>query len=155
MIGEGDISATIGSQIITLQMYVANIEAAAILGMDFFRNHDCVVDMREGAIWVNGQRQECLKTTDNSKAARITLKETTVVPPLSEMIIQGTLAEKTNFSEGLVEPSLNFLRYNRVVLDQAVINPQHSLVPLRLLTLSDKPNTLYRTLSWRRANRHW
>ena len=84
------------------------------------RNHYCVVGMTEGAIWVNGQRHECLKTTDNSKAAHITLKETTVV--LSEIIIHGTLAEKPNFSEGLVEPSLTFLRCNRVVLAKAVIN---------------------------------
>ena len=49
-----------------LKMYVANIEAAAILAMDFFRNYACVVDMR-GTIWVNGQYHECLKTTDNSK----------------------------------------------------------------------------------------
>ena len=44
MIGEVDISATIDSQIITLKMYVTNVEAAAILAMDFFTNYDCVVN---------------------------------------------------------------------------------------------------------------
>lgn len=144
VIGEVDISASIDSQIITLKMYVANIEAAAILGMDFFRNHGCMVDMRDGTICINGQYHECVKTTDNRKIAQITLKETTVVPPLSEMILQGTIAEMPNFSEGLVEPSPKFLRCNRVVLAKAVINPQQSLVPLRVLNLSDRPTTLYR-----------
>ena len=45
VIGKVDIYATIDSEISTLKIYVANIDAAAILGMDFFRNHYCVEKM--------------------------------------------------------------------------------------------------------------
>ena len=136
VIGQVDISAAINSQIITLKMYVSNIEAAAILGMDFFRKH--------GDICIDGQYHECLKTTDNRKSARITLKETTVIPPLSEMILQGVITEMPSFSEGLIEPNMKFLRCNRVVLAKAVIYLHRSIVPLRVLNLSDQPTTLYR-----------
>ena len=87
---------------------------------------------------IDGQYHEYLKTTDNRKSARITLKETTVIPPLGEIILQGVITEMPNFSEGLIEPNMKFLRYNRVVLAKAVIYMHQSMVPLRVLNLSDQ-----------------
>ena len=43
-----------------------------------------------------------------------------------------------DFSEGLIEPNMKFLKCNRVVLAKAVINMPQSMVPLRVLNLSDQ-----------------
>ncbi|MBJ5695604.1 retroviral-like aspartic protease, partial [Salmonella enterica subsp. enterica serovar Derby] len=76
--------------------YIADIHDNCILGLDFLREHDFVVDLQETLLHSNGEevpvcsreRGRCLV-----ESVSVILKEDAVIPARSEAIILGELAE--------------------------------------------------------------
>ena len=83
----------------------------------------------------------CQSTFQSS--AVVALVENTIIPPRTEMILEGKLAKRANCSKiGLIEPRSGIITDARqgFSLARVVVEPdQHRVVPLRVINMSNNP----------------
>ena len=75
-------------------------------------------------------------------SAVVALVENTIIPPRTEMILEGKLAKRANSKIGLIEPRSGIITdarqgfsLARVVVEQ----DQHRVEPLRVINMSNNP----------------
>ena len=134
----------IGGQRFEQRLVVAEIDSAMILGLDFFKKHRCVLDVGKTALWVDGHLTPCKPEKDVSTVFRVTLKETSVIPPLSEQILEGEIEGHPGYTCGIVEASDRLVEKKQVMIAKSIVDPSGRLIPLRVVNLTEQPVKLYR-----------
>ena len=82
----------------------------------------------------------CQSTFQSS--AVVALVDNTIIPPRTEMILEGKLAKHANSKIGLIEPRSGIITDARqgFSLARVVVEPdQHRVVPLRIINMSNNP----------------
>ena len=145
-LGTVQLSLRLGSDSYFIQheMVVAAVEAPAVIGLDFLRGHGCILDIQMGTLAVRGNVHTCRAMRDMPAIFRISMTETVVVPPFSEMYVPGTVQGEAHFTEGLVEGTCSPLCEGNVALAKMVVNPTQGNLPLRVANLSKEPQTLFK-----------
>ena len=126
------------------EMLVAAVEAPAVVGTDFLRARGCILDMRENRLILGEHVQYGTLEENMPSVYRIKLSDTVEVPPQSEMLIPGSAVGKVHFTQGILESNGAELCEGNVAVARAVVNTAHDCLPVRVVNLSDKPQTLYK-----------
>ena len=144
ILGSVNLCMKIGTDNLSMEhkMVVAPVEAPAVLGLDFLRAHRCILDVDGCTLWVGGAVHACRSITDMPACYRISMTETVVVPPRSEMIISGGVLGNPHFTAAMVESGDIPLCDGRVALAKMLVNPSNGDVPVRLMNLGNQPETL-------------
>jgi len=105
-------------------MWVAEIKPEGILGLDFLRQYDCQLVLKDG-------RYE-LQFRDGSEAKqgqslspscfRVSVDHTTVVPPWSEAFVAGKIVGPCAPTLGLLEPTARLMEVNHLMLARSLVD---------------------------------
>ena len=143
-LGSVNLCMKIGTDNLSMEhkMVVAPVEAPAVLGLDFLRAHRCILDVDGCTLRVGGALHACRSLTDMPACYHISMTETVVVPPRSEMIIPGVVLGNPHFTAAMIESGDIPLCDGRVALAKMLVNPSNGDVPVRLMNLGNQPETL-------------
>ena len=125
------------------EMVVAEMDAPAIMGIDFMMLNHCILDATRGTLIFNGRTHHCRVVQRMPQTFHITVRETTELPPMSETIIPGLLHGRPHFIEGIVEPCENSWWDGNLALAKMIVEPTQGEIPLRVANFSDQPQRLY------------
>ena len=141
--GKAIFDVDLNGYIYSQQMSVAEIEAPAVLGYDFLKSHNCLLDIGRSRLNLDGRIVECILESTLPSMYRIRVAENTTVPCGTEMIvpaiIDGTLPHIT---KGMIE-SEQTQKLNGLLLAKTIVDPCDKLVPVRVMNVTDKPQVLY------------
>ena len=143
-LGSVNLCMKIGTDNLSMEhkMVVAPVEAPAVLGLDFLRAHRCILDVDGCTLRVGGAVHACRSITDMPACYHISMTETVVVPPRSEMIIPGVVLGNPHFTAAMIESGDIPLCDGRVALAKMLVNPSNGDVPVRLMNLGNQPEIL-------------
>ena len=124
------------------KMVVAPVEVPVVLGRDFLRAHGCILDVDGCTLRVGAAVHAYRSITDMPACYHISMTETVVVPPRSEMIIPGVVLGNPHFTAAMIESGDIPLCGGRVALAKMLVNPFNSDALVRLMNLGNQPETL-------------
>ena len=70
-------------------MVIAHIDVSGVLGYDFLYENAVSFNVRDGSLALNGSKVQCELESELPSMFRVTVGETTTIPPNSEIIVQG------------------------------------------------------------------
>ena len=155
--GTATVDITIGTANFAWKVYVAPIKDDGLLGYDFLYNYDCAFEARRG-LRINDHWVTCDVIKGPPRVARVSLTRETMVPALSECIVEGT-ADFEGFGtrDGLVEPdtcySATAQRDNEsnadLIIGNSLIDTQRNDigVPVRIMNTTDEDMHLFKGTS--------
>ena len=123
---------------------VSAIEAPMVIGVDFFRKHQCTLDVRAGTLTVGSTIHECRRMESMPQMYCITVAETVEIPARSEMIIPGKMADVSHLTLGIIESNGQPMCKGDVFVARAVVNPSMGVLPLRVANLGMEPHKLHK-----------
>jgi hypothetical protein len=129
------------------QMCVADIGVDAILGYDFLRRYEAVIDMGRSMLELHSQgggEAGDKAGPDSRQECHVIVSRTMVIPAGSEAIAQGECVGMQADFVGLIEPMRQFQTKHGTLVACAVGNVGARGVPVRLFNASDNPVTVYR-----------
>ncbi|MCG8076675.1 MAG: retroviral-like aspartic protease family protein, partial [Candidatus Thiodiazotropha taylori] len=87
------------------KVVVASIDLDLILGLDFFRDHNCLIDVSTNTLTIQGKPCK-LDCSGSIGCYRIAVQEKIEIPAMSEMVIEGKVLGLRQDAGGLciVEP---------------------------------------------------
>ncbi|MBJ5445336.1 hypothetical protein JGG59_24260, partial [Salmonella enterica subsp. enterica serovar Derby] len=94
--GKLELQFQIGTIRVKHPAYIADIQNNCILGLDFVREHNFVVDLQESLLHHNSEEVPLCsreRARCHVKSVSVILKEDAVIPARSEAIIPGALSE--------------------------------------------------------------
>ena len=146
ILGKANFSLEIGEKVLEHQIWVAEIESEGLLGCDFLREFNCVVDMGQGKLSIGGniiQTEEAVQR--EPVCCRVTVSETVVLEPYSEMVTTGELqGEPDPECWGFVQPVETFSQKKGVFVAKAVVSVSKKVIPVRLMNPTADPVTVYK-----------
>ena len=147
--GSSLITVTTGKQVLQVDVLRAD---EAILGMDALSQVNAVVDVTQGTFSVNGETVDCIDCDRQPLSCRCLVRRMTVVPPNSEVVINGHLRprkqsyrhETLTSNLCIMEPSNNphLLGKGLCIAHTLVDIEMSNTVPIRVLNLTDEPQTI-------------
>ncbi|CAC5390458.1 unnamed protein product [Mytilus coruscus] len=97
---------------------VADLNVDGILGIEFQRSHNCVINITKGSIWVNG-RETRLHFEGQIGCYRVYVATTVNLPPTSEVLVSRTIREPV-----LPIHEVNIVDINKGLLDRKLVMNQ-------------------------------
>ena len=114
------------------------LEVNGILGMDFLENNQVDIQISTQTLNISGNKIR-LEKVSSSGCARIKLAKQTVLPPSSELLIEGYIVGGSpGCSEGLVEPAVS-LGNKGLMCARTVVDSSKANVCLSVINVSSKP----------------
>lgn len=123
---------------------IADVDAPIVLGLDFLRQNRGVLDVCNETLSLDGCNFPCVTDDEFPSVFRVTAAETVIVPPNSEMVLPGKMADKPNFVTGLFEANSSFVEKKPLFLAKMVAHTSTGRVPLRVINPTDEPQVIYK-----------
>lgn len=142
--GVATISLSIAGENFRRDIYVANIVDQCILGFDFMKEHECVLNARDGTLLI-GQRQLVLGSCGASEvqcSRHVICRRTVTVEPYAEVVIPGWTPFTRQSKVLLVEPCPEGPPTSGIMVARGLIRHEGQAVPVRLLNLTPSPIVL-------------
>jgi predicted aspartyl protease len=145
-IGQINVQISLGKKFYQHNVFIADISNEGILGMDFLAANNCDVHLSENSLCLKGESIPLFHYASNAKSCcRISIRETTYVPPNTEIIAKGQLMDLISKDlVGLVEHTDKFVNKKGLLLARAIINLNKEEIPLRIVNVNDTPCTIYK-----------
>ncbi|KAJ8046576.1 hypothetical protein HOLleu_05290 [Holothuria leucospilota] len=114
ILGKAEMVVTIGDKGLSYEFWVADIGPDCILGLDFLRRHNCVINARMGRVMLGCEQQmhEPSEAAREVFSSRIISAETFVLPANSEMIVEARVKNfQKEFADevGIIQLSVELL----------------------------------------------
>ena len=75
---------------------------------------------------------------------RVSVENTSVVPPRSETLVAGKIVGQYVPVLGLLEPTARLMEVSQLILARSLVDTSSEIIPLRVLNPTDYPCTLYK-----------
>ena len=126
-------------------MIIADIELPAVLGYDFMTKNKCNIDVTSQTISLNDQIVSCQLESQLPSLFRITIDQKVTIPARSEMVLKASPLNSIPKGTNLVIDSTTESLQNRgILVAKALCKVQPEGLPLRVVNVSDKPQTIYK-----------
>ena len=144
-LGAATFPVQLGNKTILHRLIVAEIDAPMIIGFDFLNKNNCILNMGEGTIQIDGQIIDCIKEQNLCSVFKISTEVDTEIPPSCEIIVEGKILQGVPHKvTGLIDSATSILTKSGCLIAKAVVNPCDQSIPVRLINLSDQPVQLPR-----------
>ena len=129
--GCGEISLLLGTQEVIMNVLVADIQDAGILGMDFLSATNASIDVVGRRLILNGESLYCVDTNTKCVSFRCVVRRSIVISPDSEMVVPVHLNKrqwKSNMPEAhrgqrILEPCTRFqLKSKGILVGSTLVN---------------------------------
>lgn len=135
-----------GEQFSTEAIVAGSLTTDIILGRDFLREHECMIDMGKGGDLLHFNRRG-MAVTLNGKSSKevlscinVTVGRVLNVPPQSELEVMGQVPCSAINNTWVLEGSKR--GRNGVLVARGLVRPDKAEVPLRILNLRDETITI-------------
>jgi hypothetical protein len=128
------------------RMCVADVGVDMIMGYDFLRKYEAVMDVGRGSLELLDARdpESAIGANDYVEECRVTVSRTLVVPAGGEAVAQGKCLGVSREFIGLLEPSSRFRRKHCMLVASAVVTAGEKGVPVRIFNAGDTDVTIYK-----------
>ncbi|XP_071849891.1 uncharacterized protein [Apostichopus japonicus] len=141
-IGRGRFLVKVGKLEAMHDIWVADIDADALLGYEFKQRFDCTIAAGKGEMTIGGLQQSTVE--EKLDRCRVVLARTVVVPASSEgMATARVPGWKMQGESAVVECSEKFLEKHPVIIARAIVDLNKETAPLRLMNPTSRPLILY------------
>ena len=144
--GRGTLQIEIGPATLLHEVWIADIEPAAIIGMDLMKKTRCVIDPSRLQVQIGDTVLQSQSVSPPS-VCTVRAAETTVIKPGHEAILPGKLEEQSQASPScmIIEPDEGFSGRHNLMIARVVIHPnQGKPVPVRVVNCSSEPQIVYK-----------
>lgn len=143
--GKINIGILIGKQTFDQDVYLADIKNDVILGVDFLSHQNCEILLHKKFVKLNGEKIHCFVKEENASptCSRVAIVKNCVIPPESEVILQGKPVDVISQTIGIVEPKINFCSKSGLLVAKALVDVRSGCIPLRVINFSNQPYTVY------------
>ena len=143
--GEVEAELQLAGNCVKHRFIVASLGSDVLLGLDFMKNEQCVIDITNRCLEWGGIMLPLRETADRQQTCRVTVLETVVVPPGTEMLVAGSLeCSGITVSCGIVEASETLANRSNVMVAPMVVSTDTDAIPLRLLNPGEERVVLYK-----------
>ena len=150
--GVGKFKLELGVIDVEHDVWVADIQEEGLLGYDFLHKYNCDLKLSTNKLTVHTpsllKDQKPTDPDDISEQAccRVAVAETSIIPANSESLIQARLLTKPKLQAkvGVIEPREVFLEKHELMVAKVLVDPQHDVIPLRVLNATSKPITVHK-----------
>ncbi|XP_072039013.1 uncharacterized protein [Amphiura filiformis] len=135
------------------EIWVADINEEGILGFDFLKTHQCVLDFAECSLLLNELPSSPYDEDEENETylCQIAVNKATIIPAESEALISTKLVNKPNSSSstlevetlGLVEPTWSFIESEQMMVAKTLIDSSTEEVVLRVINPHNEPRQMY------------
>ena len=152
--GNAKCDMTIQGLRLSHKMTIADIEVPVILGYDFLYEHDCSISVKDSCLTLGKKYIKChLEGQNVNTVFKICLDESVTVPPGMEMMVKGEISDEngclSHASELVVESKSDSVLAKRgILVAKALVNPSNGVIPLRLMNLDSKSQSLHIKRPW-------
>ncbi|CAG2228441.1 unnamed protein product [Mytilus edulis] len=142
--GKGRFNLHFGPNMLQTEAVVTDLQVDGILGLDFMKRHNCLIDVKNGHFCI-GDFKVDLCFQGSIGCYRVVASEAVVIPPRSEIVINGTVC----LAEGQKLPADNaLLEANEhagkdYILTARTLVRSGEKVPVRLMNTELDPKTIY------------
>ena len=138
-LGFADFTFSFNGKQFSLPVIVANINAEAVLGLDFMQKFSCSLNAKDCTLTMDDIMINCFMK-GKMGCYRITAAETVSIPSNNEILIPGSISEKGIHLEqmGIIEPHEQLIE-RKSVLGGRVLVKAAEHVPVRLMNATNKP----------------
>jgi predicted aspartyl protease len=153
-VADGGLVTPLGSAVFELdiqgkvyqqRILVADVEAPVVLGYDFLHKYKCQLDMGQGSLTLKGRKIICQRESQMPSVFRMTITRTIMIPAASEVVLHANVQGiPKGCTEVMVEATNPTLTGRGLLVAKAVVDPSQGQVPIRVINLSDEPQTLYK-----------
>ena len=144
VLGMATMNITVGTKLVQHQVIVADIADEGILGTDFFREHQVIIDFGRKKVICDGENIAARVRTSRDKCCRIVVAENTTIPAKSRTILPSKATRPLADGQWMVE-SLNKLPGNQPILTaRTIVQTCGRDVPIEVLNPSDEDIILYK-----------
>ena len=146
-LGKTDLEFEIGTQKLTHQFLIADIENDGILGMDFFKTHKCDLVLTRQILKINGEEILWFANSRNAqpRCCRVAILEPVIIPPETEIVVPGyTKGMIDKRGTVLVEADTNFMLTKGLLVAKALVCPLTGTMPLRIANPYKQSCKLYK-----------
>ena len=128
---------------LTPLLVVESLTVDGILGIDFLREHHCVIDIPRAILQFTqlGVKVQ-LHDREQTTTPTVSLVETHCVPSCSEMEIQAAVSPLLTEGDWLTESNMSV--DSPVAVARAIVHPKGGQIPVRILNTSKEAVTLYK-----------
>ena len=145
-LGRGKMTIGLGDPQLVHTIWVAEIEPEGFLGLDFLRQYDCQLVLKDGCYEL--QFDNLSEVTHGQPVTpsciRVSVENTAVVPPRSEALVAGKIVGQYAPVLGLLEPTVRLMEVNQLILARSLADTSSNIIPLWVLNPTDYPCTLYK-----------
>ncbi|CAG2186669.1 unnamed protein product [Mytilus edulis] len=135
----------IDNQYIYQIFVIADIDIPIVLGYDFMYNNQCVIDVPNKNILLNSQTVDCHLESQIPSLFKISIDEQVTIPPNSETIIHALPNEKLPYGTTMILDNTSQSFKNKgVLIAKSICTFKGDNLPLRVMNLTDLPQTLYK-----------
>ncbi len=138
----------LGTQVVPLEMWIADIHDQCILGLDFLQPYGCHVNLRDGALTLREEEIPLKKPSLATKAlcCKAVLQEGVGLPPLSEAVVSVAIeCPHDNSRWAVLEPleqSAAGFPSDGLLIGRTLVDLHQKHIPLRLMNLSTEPRNI-------------
>ena len=116
-------------------MVIADIDISGVLGYDFLYENAASIISQDGSLVLNGDMIQCELESELPSVFRVTLSEIVMIPPNSEIIVQGKINDKlNNLTHAKVEPTSSQLSNRGILIAKPLVDVHTGELLLHLAT---------------------
>ena len=146
VVGEATITIHLGKLRAKMDVVIANVTQAGILGLDFLEKFDATLDFSKGKLVVNKYEITLQKESNHPMCCRVSVAETTTIPARSETVLPGKVHVRGKLPDsGVVEATSRYQKHSPgICVGRTLVNPQKVIVPLRVINPTATDLVLYK-----------
>ncbi|OWF46776.1 hypothetical protein KP79_PYT26223 [Mizuhopecten yessoensis] len=134
----------ISGKIKKCRMIVADIEVPAVIGYDFMKQNDCVMDVGRGTVTFNGKAAKCYLESQRSRSVfKLSLIENVVISASSEMILPTKIVGDIPVGhQAIIDEGSCKLTKIGVLVGKSIFDPSSEVIPVRVANMTNQPQRI-------------
>ncbi|GFT55463.1 transposon Ty3-I Gag-Pol polyprotein [Nephila pilipes] len=140
--GKLDASIECGARQFQHKVYIADFNDSCILGLDFLREFNFMVDLERNEIQTGGEEIPSFSANiEFPKLCSVFAKEKTVIPARSECLIRGVTKASEHFKYAVTN-SPSQISEKGVLIAATLVDLKKETILVRILNMDNKPKTM-------------
>ena len=144
VLGQTKVNIEIGGKWFQHPCIIAETSNDGLIGVDFMKEHGVVIDFSRNKISCDGKALPTRFKQLNSRVCRVSLAETTIIPPSSRVILTGQTSKPLANGIWMIEPLSHSPGYQTILTAKVLTNACGSSIPVELMNPTDNEVKLER-----------
>ena len=145
LLGQDELQLQVGDLQVQFPVFIArDLTQECLLGADFLKQHDCVINMREQTLVAGGKQVVCQPNQfpELMSVCHVSFSADTVIPGHCQMHIPVSHSQKERVS-GVLEPAVSFMEQQGLIIARSVCSMEKGSSIIRVLNPSPAPVAVY------------